>query len=298
MPTGTPREAISFNGPLSWRPVYHTSRGWRSRPIARPRIEFVSRFYRQVRSGRTGIVVEGDSWFRNPLVTDVIDHLEASGKYAISRSDVPGRTLREMAVQKHFLSRLRDPHSRDSVKCLLLSGGGNDMLDDKILPVHILKKNTSGTAALDFFNQEGHEKILKKVLDDLLYLVAAVQKIKPKLPIITHTYDYPIPRNAAAHFHKGFQLIKAGPWIYRAMQKNKIPAAYGSDIAKKLIDDFHDRVLEPARNQFPHVLHIVNLRGVLGGDVNLWDDEIHPTGEGFERIARRLIAAIEKHRLP
>ncbi len=298
MPASTPREAIAFDGPLCWRPIYHTKRGWRSRRLPRPRLEFVSRFYRLVRSGRIGIVVEGDSWFRNPLVTDIIDHLEASGKYAISRSDVPGRTLREMADQKQFLSRLRDRHSRDAVKCVLLSGGGNDMLDDKVLSAQILQKHPSPSSVLDFFKQQGHDDVLKTVRDDLLYMVGAVQKLKPGLPVITHTYDYPIPRDAAAHFHKGIQFVKAGPWIHRAMEKNGIPAVYGPEISKKLIDDLHDKVLQPARACFPGVLHIVDLRGILDGDVSLWDDEIHPTGAGFERITRRLITAIEKHRLP
>jgi hypothetical protein len=292
------QEGIRFEGPLSWRPVRRTSQGWRTRPLSAGEAMFVGEFLKKIREGRIGIIAEGDSWFRNPVVLEVIDHLESLNRYAIDRSEIPGRWIKEMAEQKRYLARLKDKNTKKDIKCMLLSGGGNDLLDKDVLAKRLLQKAPPGSPAEAFFRAASYGGAISEVKQHMADIVKNVLKLKPELPIITHTYAYPIPRNAPALGHPGLKLIQMGPWIYRAAKEVGIhDTADMQKVAIKLIDDFHDLVLAPLAAQFPGNLHVLNLRPLFPLDPSLWNDEIHLSSDSFKVVAGKFAEAIQAHQL-
>jgi hypothetical protein len=62
------------------------------------------------------------------------------------------------------------------------------------------------------------------------------------------------------------------------------------EFARRLIDGFEARVLRPLAAEFAGVFSYADVRGTLARDE--WFDEMHPTGDGFRRIAAGIQAAL------
>jgi len=111
--------------------------------------------------------------------------------------------------------------------------------------------------------------------------------------ILTHGYDYFVPRDVSSRFF-GY---KPGPWVINHLRDHHIDersecgghpanAKLQRAIGRFLIDQLNECLdrLEAA-NPFYHKVETV---GLLQADE--WRDEIHPTKEGFARIANAFIA--------
>jgi len=117
------------------------------------------------------------------------------------------------------------------------------------------------------------------------------------VPIVTHTYDYATPRNARARFVFGH----LGPWLHKALNDCNVPKERWGDVANYLVDKLAEGILDledgPAGiNDF----HVVDTRGTLTpadlggtGDNNDWQNEIHPNGQGYEKLAVKVEAQLE-----
>ena len=73
------------------------------------------------------IVIEGDSWFEHPIIKDTFDWLseKLQGKYALYSLAHGGDWLMNIIRDGKYISEL--PIIKPEV--LLLSGGGNDLVD-------------------------------------------------------------------------------------------------------------------------------------------------------------------------
>ncbi len=112
-------------------------------------------------------------------------------------------------------------------------------------------------------------------------------------PVVTHTYDYATPGNSPARF---LTVPLLGPWLYKAMDKAKIPEAARIEVADYLIDRLAEGVLALQKgNNKLKIFHVVDTRGLLkraklnttgvSGD---WLNEIHPGNDGYKKMAKAL----------
>jgi lysophospholipase L1-like esterase len=115
------------------------------------------------------------------------------------------------------------------------------------------------------------------------------------VPILAHTYDYATPRDAPAIFGS------LGPWLHRAFNDREIPPENRVELADYLTDRLAERLLELAdgTKKIPD-LHVVDTRGTLTraalghrGDSHDWQNEIHPNGGGYEKLAKRIEPVLE-----
>jgi lysophospholipase L1-like esterase len=245
--------------------------------------------------GSTGLLLaEGDSWFDYPFF-DVLEKLEDLG-YKVESVAHKGDTVEEMAYDPLQLSKLakkfEDVADGGKVpRAILLSGGGNDIAGDEF---HVLLNHKgSGLSTLN-------DRVLAGILEDrlqfaLVSVITSVTQLAQEyfsrtVPVLFHGYDFPVPDGRG--YLGGFWFLP-GPWLEPGFRRK----GYGvlrdnTDVMADLIGRFN-AVLARLPNQagLGHVKY-VNLQGTLSNDLrqerykDSWDNELHPTEEGFDSVAQ------------
>lgn len=221
------------------------------------------------------LMSEGDSWFQHPhpKVLDIIDHL--MNHYPIYCIGAAGDTVRNMFREAEFLDIFRT----EKPVIFLLSGGGNDILGESFRTYlnNITDPLPPG---------ENPERFLKDTLLKELDTIGNIYKALFKrmenenLHFIVHGYDYVIPLND----------LKKG-WLGRYMLEKEItdPKDHKA-IVSWMIDRFNEKIAAVA-NDFPKV-HYIDLRNTVREDH--WYDEIHPSSDGYQDLALKYHAVIDK----
>lgn len=241
------------------------------------------------------MVSEGDSWFQHPAIMEIIDHLSLS--YNIYSRGAAGDEMRNYLMSGEYLDAFTDLQEivKEVAEILgekprapgffLISGGGNDILGDQfkdfLLPFAEVATAPPGEQPDRFLNQR-----LKDELDAIMALYRQVfQRLKAEQPdvrIITHGYDYVIPKGVN---EEGMS------WLGKPMTAQGITAPEDRQaIVRYLIDTFNERLMEVG-SAFEQVTH-VDLRGAV--KPYQWADEIHPDQEGYQNVALRFSAVIDQ----
>lgn len=239
------------------------------------------------------LVAEGDSWFEYPW-NDVLSMLEENHGYDVEEVATPGHRIQDMAYdgsQLRSFTRKIEKVIRRSImpSAILLSGGGNDIAGDEFA---VLLNNAS--APNRGLNQSIVSEIInKRIMNAYVTIISAVTEVCKKrigqtVPILMHGYDYAVPDG------RGYWLF--GPWLepgfsgkgYNDMEERKL-------IVKDLIDQFNEMLGTISRlSGFNHVIH-VDIRDTLPNDSSYkswWDNELHPTKDGYEIVARKFADAL------
>jgi hypothetical protein len=244
------------------------------------------------------LVAEGDSWFDYPW-TDVLRLLEDRYGYDVESVAHKGDRVEDMAynggqllrftrtLEKLLLLRSTIP------RAILLSGGGNDVAGAEFYT--LLNYANSPTPGL---NNDVVTGVLERIRLAYITILSGVthvcqERINQKTPILVHGYDYPVPDGRG--FLGGWGPLP-GPWLAPGFrQKGYEVLKQRKEIVKDLIDRFNDMLAGVAAlPEFKHVNYI-NLRNTLstGPDYKKWwDNELHPTREGFKLVAERFAKVI------
>lgn len=251
------------------------------------------------------LLAEGDSWFsaNGQPGDNLLQALSASGSSFIVSFANPGDPIRRMAKmgkQSYLRTLLRDPNPY--WRAWLLSGGGNDLIDDAD---NIIGGRAAGASAVDpasWVDDQALRALIESVQQayrDLAALRAG--GANPRLPILAHTYDYAMPRPAPTKF-LGFEL---GPWLKPALTNAQVPDGMQSIVADYLFNRLAEGLLalDATRGAAPIPgMHVCDTRGVLlpanptsKRRSNDWLNEIHPVEAGYLKIAQqRLNAALAR----
>ena len=234
-------------------------------------------YRRKVRHGFAGtrVVAEGDSWFQYPiLLDDVVDQLFRDPDLAIFCLSGAGDTLADMISQGEIVPAIRS--ERPSV--FMLSAGGNDMVGGGRLARMLQPFDPS--LQPEAYPNSLFERFEAELEDGYRSLIGRLTAGFPDLTVLIHGYDYALPG-------------KGGDWLATPMSEIGITeGALQRRIVRVLIDRFN-RTLERIEADHPgRVIH-VDGRGKVGSD-RFWDDELHPTDQGYARVAVEFRAAIRR----
>lgn len=236
------------------------------------------------------ILTEGDSWFSTPLYYNLIDWIEIGAPEALFlRLEDSGDLALDIyagASRAKLVERVR----AFEFDIVLLSGGGNDFVDEFLADLFRGAAPMSLTAALGRVDATGRfDAVLRVYQETIAELIA----LRPGLRILGHGYDRPRLIGQAAHPSvEQLGLIalfkrSIGDWIGRHL-RHVLPApADQLKFAHALIDRFTERVLMSLKAQFPQNYDFVDLRGQLLHDAD-WNDEMHPSSFAFRRLAERV----------
>lgn len=228
-------------------------------------------------SGYTGpiIVDEGDSWFQYPVLdtvlTDTIDVL--SQEYAVKSLSAASDTLDNILKHNEYSKTIKD----EDADVFLFSAAGNDIIGEGNF-AKLLRNYKLGMSALDVLKQANVEAALDKIIIGYELMIKNAQAAKLGIHIFFHGYDVPIPRIE-------------GKALGIPMAKKKIPVKLQTEILTILINKLNHRLIALAK-QHERVTHI-DCRGVIGNSVEDWYDEIHPSSQGYQRVANLFRGAIQ-----
>jgi len=253
---------------------------WRPRPPGR---QFDDT--RRANPGWPLVIAEGDSWFAHPTEWNILYHLSDLGGYSIRRLASIGDTLRDMVRQApgrrpQFLRQLERPVPWD---LLLVSGGGNDLLGDR-LPDMLRHRSEVSRGWRGLIRDEVVAAEIASIRRAYERIIDRTAERRPECQILAHGYDYPHPRDRGAGLFWG-RITVTGPWMYPVMagEKGIHDAETRHKLARELIDRLNRALRELARHRAS--FHHVDLRGTLTS-VRQWEDEIHPRSAGFRKMAR------------
>ncbi|MBZ4416463.1 GDSL-type esterase/lipase family protein [Myxococcus sp. RHSTA-1-4] len=252
------------------------------------------------------LVAEGDSWFDYPFF-DILKLLEDEHGYDVRHVAHMGDRVEDMAYageagaggggQLDEFARLLEKLLREDKvpRAILLSGGGNDVAGDAFSM--LLEHRNSVSPGLN-------AQVVAGVIDhrirlSYVTLLSAVTRMSElrtgkRIPIVLHGYDYPVPDGRG---YLGGWSILPGPWLEPGFrQKGYAGAQERIDLLRALMDRFNDMLR--GVSELPGFEHVeyVDLRGTLSTDAGykrLWDNELHPTRKGFQRVTEMVARAIQ-----
>lgn len=242
------------------------------------------------------LLADGDSWFDYPLGQDVLDYLNNYFRHPVTKLAKAGSTLNELVYGPDELFR-RDPSQgktrltlvveklrQQSFDAFLFSGGGNDIAGPEFFS--FLNHAASG---LKNPNQEVLDGVVnttfRKAYEDMIgVLQAEAKRLRIKLPIFVHGYDYPWPDGRGA-----VALGISGPWFEDTFRKKGYPNQNAAELQTrrailKLFIDALNKMLDGLQTKYAGVVYKVNLIGTLPNEDD-WANELHPRNPGFAAVA-------------
>lgn len=220
---------------------------------------------------------EGDSWIN--LLSDLSGYpktfFDLLGKTFPARNIAfPGDTFEEVLAKKQYKQVLQSGLYR----VFIFSGGGNDLLGGGGL-TRLLKEKSQGHGSADpadYIKTATLNDVMAKLEGGYRKVAHEAKAFEPSIRMLTHGYDYAIPR-------------KNGRWLGKPFKERGY--AHDDPIARAIIIHLVDRfneVLKAVDDDITHVRH-VDVRGTIK---TRWHDELHPKATGAAAVAKLFEAEI------
>lgn len=244
------------------------------------------------------LIAEGDSWFNYPF-HDVLSVLEDEHDYDVRSGARWGDTAEHMAyahggngsnLVRHFEKLARAGHTP---RAILLSCGGNDVAHENLSA--LLNPRASEHPGL---NEDAVQAIVDgRVQAAIVTLITWLKELGRHhfaggdIPVLVHGYGYPVPDGRGV---LGGACILPGPWLAPAFEsKGYQDLAERRDLVAVLIDRFNAMLTHVTSLPGLGAMRYVDVRPALSNDLtdkryrDSWGNELHPTGDGFRRVAAR-----------
>lgn len=245
----------------------------------------------ELHGSKKKVFIEGDSWFSIPDIANVPIQLESKFDLSILCLANPGNRLEDMTTGFQLQRRqnlLGDAAQGQKWDVIMLSAGGNDVLGPNLK--HLLQPAASVTAE-DYLNQDTIAQVYGQIRQHLQSIMQLRDQspLNHDTPIVIHSYSYLTPRNFGHHFLL-WNLL--GPWVYpQFLSLGILDCGLQQAICTLLTDRFYAMLCEMAAAPGAN-LHVVDVRQTvppvpaLVRDLKslLWDDELHPSSEGYAMI--------------
>ena len=278
-------------------------------------------------AGRSWLA-EGDSWFTLGSLnlaqnTNMLLALQLAMRTTIVTCAYPGDTLAHMAdpqCNPQFDSLLRRPNFSSWWQVILISGGGNDLIDaaqhravhadghaatlqERVLltPAEAARHHPGVTGPERYVSPPGWQLFAQYIVRNYSALVARRDEGPSKgQPILVHTYSVPVVRPSGT-------VGSPSGWLFAAMTDYGIARAEHQGVADFLFNQLRLVLLSldtdsGSADALPN-LHVFdsassvrlmpanpNSTGVSGD----WVNEIHPNREGYVKIGRAMGPWIER----
>jgi hypothetical protein len=265
------------------------------------------------------LLAQGDSWFSigslNPFNSNLIGKIDAAPQIGAVNCALPGLTLVKMVDQvenANWKRLLNDASDNWSWDALLMSGGGNDLIE----AIQVTYEAAAGDPALRlllradewdpakpvplrYVSERGWQTFsdhMVAIFDHLVQLRDADGTAAKGKPLFIHTYNLPTPRDAPAL--RGV----SGPWLYSAVTAYGIPPADWNALSDELVGRLGGllRSFDGGTRALPNV-HVCDTAAVplvrasagTTGASGDWANEIHLQTSGYEKLGRAWGAAIQ-----
>jgi len=260
------------------------------------------------------VLMEGDSWYSYPR--EYLGgygpprnlckwlHRKTYRRWLICEYAKNGDELLNIFSKKHTDRLVLDIQS-NSFDFFMISAGGNDVVGasctegnaDKKGFQRLVKKAPAGSPASKYLRKKQVDALMEAMRKRLFSAVSRVlaKRKNPNMQVLMHTYAWPYPDKGP--FAPG-KLWEQGPWFACGLQAIglKLNSKIAREILKLLlerwIDELHQLQADlpkAVRDDFTIVdtFHDVTLKK------SDWNDEMHLTSEGFEKVFDRVYAVLK-----
>jgi len=245
------------------------------------------------------ILAQGDSWFSIGAVppwstSSIIQQLHFTQRVAVVNCAYPGITLADEVRLSMYFNALLTGKFSSKWDAILISGGGNDLIDallDKNNPLLLQGPKVNAPEISHYINQPR----LAQFRSDMAASFGDLKKLRASgqnkdVPVFFNTYDYPTPRNSPAG-------LGIGPWLWKALSPSTAPSSDWPALVTYLFDELKTCVSNGAA--LMEKAYLVNTPGVLTkakeavvGESGDWENEIHPTAAGYHKLAQKWEASL------
>ena len=244
-------------------------------------------------------LAEGDSWFSQGAIpsSNVVYELRLPQRTLILSLARPGQTLVHMSTisrnnfLKYYLTEEKNTWKWDAI---LLSGGGNDLIDR----ISAIVQPSSGSNPASYINTAELNDVLNEIIQGYQRIVQvrdAPNGLNNGVPIVVHTYDRATPRKAPA---KAGVIPVGGPWLIGTFENCEIlNPALQCAITDQIFESLTQALLS-LQGQLPN-FKVVNTTGTLNraasgttGNSGDWLNEIHANQRGCRKIAAKIAVAL------
>jgi hypothetical protein len=245
-------------------------------------------------SGRTSplpvLAAEGDSWFDYPPFAGwgrpggVVSSTANLLSVPILNLAHAGDEARQMlgVDQRRRLERLLTDDRRP-LDGLLFSGGGNDIVGDQLA---LLLRDNVGQSTSESFHEDRLDAALTLVLSAYRDLRTMRDQLRPSCVLFVHAYDVGFP--------DGRGVCGVGPWLQPALSVRRWePEELGREVLRGLLGRFCDRLQAFCSEDAAGRTVLVATHGTLPRRSD-WHNELHPSRDGFEKIAVKFAATIRE----
>lgn len=274
------------------------------------------------------LLAEGDSWFtigtlNLAAASNVLFKLEFALSTAVVNCAYPGDTLQHMVDRLndvYFDRLLRQPRHQRYWEAILISAGGNDLIDavqtgpnnaagqplplaDRILltPAEVAAVSPALAGPERFVSEPGWTRLAGYLRHNFVQLVQRRDAGDSRgRPLVLHTYAVPTARPSGI-------VRRPQGWLYPALQAYRIPDDSLQGVTALLFNRLRDLLMgldqdngdTSTRLPAVHVYDSARLAGLVAavtgstGDAGDWVNEIHPNPAGYAKIGRGLGAFVD-----
>ena len=267
------------------------------------------------KGNRSVIFAEGDSWFDYPFFEDRFP-IPSPNNYDLLYHVSNNFVLTSMAHHGDDIAQMVSPNQMNMnieyvkkvqslggrFKVALISGGGNDIVGDNGVKFNEILKSPSQPVSTDPKSYiqfadvpqsngnpgiNGYTSRLDSIVAGYQQYFDFVKNYLGDVPIIGHTYAYPFP--TGKNYKAMGMFDGAGPWFKTHLMDKNVPENLWRAILIALIDEFAERLLT-LESVVPN-FHVVDFRPQLQ-DEAYWQNEMHPTHDGFEILGAEFVNVI------
>ncbi|SPE25143.1 conserved hypothetical protein [Burkholderiales bacterium] len=248
------------------------------------------------------ILAKGDSWFSTGSfpVCNMLQQMQFSKTACIVNLAIPGDPVAAMSerIQKgedEFSLQVGAPGAR-RWDAILLSGGGNDLID--ALP-SLLRTGIESECASDYVDSQALHALQQGIRASYSRIVGFRDRADSPnrgVPIFVHTYDYTTPSSAPARIYN--LLAVTGPWLCPRMRG--VPPHLRTALSNYLLDRVA-QTLCSLQATLPNFI-VIDTRGTLRGVApetssrcGDWENEIHPSRAGYRKLAPLVAGVVDQH---
>lgn len=235
------------------------------------------------------ILAIGDSWFWYPKQGNLLAQVSAvvRPEYSdIMALGYLGAKLEDYLTGRYAkqLARELRPGFLQYYSAVLISGGGNDAVDWGLCLKDDCAAETEAQGCID---EEGITGCLADLAGWLLALIGEIHDAYDRNDlarpaIFTHCYDYALP-SGKGFVAPLFDVPLIGPWLAPALDAHGVPAndALRRGVIRVLIDRLAGALCE--FESLAERIYVIDSRDTVNPDTD-WDNELHPTGRGFQKL--------------
>ena len=247
------------------------------------------------------LLAEGDSWFQAPSIgiintlshklnVPIFNLADVGDTFSEPPEGSSAKDRRQAMTSPTQINRLKEVLRAVPFEGLLLSGGGNDLLD--WAHEFIREDFKVDDSVDDVVISDRLEGRLDEIIKAIIELGLVVRDVDSSIKIFLH--EYTVPTAIGKESRVLFWVVHAffSDLLNDMCIKDRCPKSLISDIVKVVLDRFAKRIRSLCSSSDGAFILVPTSRVKLDKD-KYWEDELHPSDKGRNKLVNVFVRVLE-----